>query len=291
MNCSNCGTFNNEGSKFCIRCGNNLTLINQPTSYQPINNTQVVEPTSTNINLQNSQPISNEQVNNTQSVSNEPLSYFMYLIAVLLKPIQTFKEEESKLSNTKTSIIFSIVVAGIIMVVNLLKSMFSVVMTKTLDYSTFKYKTSFEFSNLKDLDYLSLIGKNFLIYLAIIFAIAGVYYLGSLIIKKSISFAKMLSVSSTSVVPYVVLGMVLSPILSKIWAPLGIVATVVGMVYSVLIFFNLINKDITFVKSDSRIYFNLSCLSILAVSGYYIYIKFLTSNITDQLSNYLDLFK
>ena len=24
MNCPNCGTFNNEGFKFCIKCGNSL---------------------------------------------------------------------------------------------------------------------------------------------------------------------------------------------------------------------------------------------------------------------------
>lgn len=287
MNCSKCGTVNNEGSKFCIRCGNELTV---PIVQAQIN--QVVEPLQqVGQTVNNYEPQHTVQSVQTSNISNEPLNYFMYIIAVLLKPMECFKEEENKLSNTKTALIFSVIVAVIMMLVNLLKTMVSAVLTKSLDYSTFKYKTSFEFSNLKDLDYLSLIGKNFIIYLSIIFAVALVYYLGTLIIKKNSNFMKMLSTAATSILPYIVLGMIISPLLGKIWTPLGVVANVGGIVYSLLIFFNLINKDLTFTNSDNRIYFNLSCLSILGVAGYYVYIKLLTSGITDQLSNLLDMFK
>lgn len=309
MVCPNCQTSNNDNSKFCIRCGNNLSDIDTNTS-QPINETPVTEesvempqqvvqnnePTpvventiinqqsiSQNYNMNISQPT-------TSNVSSAPLNYLMYLLLILIKPFQCFKEEEAKLSNTKTSLILSGIVAGAMMLINLIKSMISVVFVKTMDYSTFQYKTSFEFSNLKELDYLSLIGKNLLIYAAVILAIALVYYLASLVAKKQVSFIKFLSISATSVVPFVVLGMVASPLLGKIWSPLTIVSMIIGAVYSVTIFMFLIKEEVKFEKQDLGIYFHLICMSILGTAGYYAYIKILTSGITDQLGNIMDMF-
>jgi len=84
--------------------------------------------------------------------------------------------------------------------------------------------------------------------------------------------------------------MVVSPILGKIWAPLSIVALVIGIVYSVLIFFNLINNEVDLENTDLKIYFHLICLSILGIAGYYLFVNMLTSSITGELDNILNMF-
>lgn len=177
------------------------------------------------------------------------------------------------------------------MIINLLTAIISSVFVKTMDYSTFKYKTEFNIEGLKNLDYLELIGKNLLIYVCIIAAIAVVYYLASLVAKKSINFMKKVSISASSIIPYVIMGIVVSPILGKIWAPLSIVATIIGTVYSVILFVLLISDNIHFERKDLCAYFHLACMTILGTAGYYAYMKLFTSGIANELGSYLDMFK
>ena len=300
MVCPKCGTDNSEGFKFCIKCGNGLeptrtefvnpvvteeVIVEQPVQQQPQQSFNTYQ-----------QPAQPQQPIQTSSVAvstpdNSPLNYLKYILGLLLKPFETYKSEEGKLSNVKNSLILSGIVAGAMMLINLLTAIISSVFVKTMDYSTLKMKTEFSFEGLKNLDYLSLIGKNLLIYVCIIAAIAVVYYLASLVAKKSINFMKTLSISASSLIPYVIMGMVVSPILGKIWAPLSIVATIIGAVYSIILFVLLINDNINFEKKDLCAYFHLACMTILGTAGYYAYMKLFTSGITDQIGSYLDMFK
>ncbi len=296
MICPKCGANNIDGSSFCIKCGTNLKEMPQMTQ-QPINNVppqnnQVAQTTvQPVINYQpqtiNQQPVINQ---NNANVNNSPLNYLTYIINVLLKPFKTFKEEETKLCNPKTSLIFSAIVAVAMMLITLFKAMISSIFVKTIDYSTYEYKTTVNFSQLKNLDWVGLLVKNLLIFAGVIVAIALIYYIVSLIFKKSTNFIKMLSVSATSLIPYIGLGMIVSPILGKIWTPLSIIATVTGAVYSLLIFINLINEDLVFDNVDLKIYFHLICLSILGSAGYYLYMKLMFSSVSKDLNDLLNIF-
>lgn len=294
MECSKCGTYNSEGFKFCVKCGNNLedtstndNVSENSTSVQPNLNDNVV-PAQQNESMSSVQHTNN--TSNEKNTNNISLNYFRYITSFLLKPFQTFKQEENKLSDTKISLILSGIVACAMMIINLLTSMISVIFVKTMDYSTFKYKTEINFEGLKNLDYVSLIFKRLLIYAAIIAAIAGIYYLASLVVKKSLSFIKTLSISASSLMPYAVMCMVVSPILGKIWEPLAVISAVIGIVYSIAIFVVLINDNIKFDRKDFEIYFHSVCITILVTAGYYAYIKLITSEITNQMGSYLDLF-
>lgn len=300
MICPKCGSNNIEGSSFCIKCGINLKTIQQNNTNindMPIQNQQ---PVNNQLNQAVQQPIYNNQqqnnfqmnINNQSNVntSAEALNYFMYAVNVLLKPFKTFKEEESKLCNTKTSLIFSAIVAVMMMIAALIKSMITAVFSKTIDFSTYEYKTSVDFSKLKDLDWLSLIGKNLLIFIGVIVAIAGVYYIMCLIFKKTSNFIKILSISASSLIPYTILGLIISPILSKIWMPLSIITMIIGVVYSLLIFINLMDDTVTFDKIDTKIFFHLICLAILGSIGYYLYTKLMVSNVPNNINDLLDMF-
>ena len=294
MICPNCGMDNIQGSSFCVKCGNKLNTENVNNNFQQ----QVQEVNNVQANNQVGNPFvqntmqQNNYVNNVNVVTNtnKAMNFFMYILMILIKPFKTFKEEEEKLTDTKNSLILSGIVVGLMLVINLIKSMITTVFTKKMDYTTFKLKTVIDFSNLKNLDWLDLLGKHLLIYAGIILAIAVVYYLASLVFKKNGNFIKLLSISATSLIPFTLVGMFASFVLGKIWSPLYMVCVIVSLIYSVLILVCLINKQFEFENDDTKIYFHLICLGVLAVAGYYLYMKyFVLGTISSKVSDVLDL--
>lgn len=294
MICPNCGMDNIQGSSFCVKCGNKLNTENVNNNFQQqvqdVNNVQANNQVG-NPFVQNTMQ-QNNYVNNVNVVTNtnKAMNFFMYILMILIKPFKTFKEEEEKLTDTKNSLILSGIVVGLMLVINLIKSMITTVFTKKMDYTTFKLKTVIDFSNLKNLDWLDLLGKHLLIYAGIILAIAVVYYLASLVFKKNGNFIKLLSISATSLIPFTLVGMFASFVLGKIWSPLYMVCVIVSLIYSVLILVSLINKQFEFENDDTKIYFHLICLGVLAVAGYYLYMKyFVLGTISSKVSDVLDL--
>ena len=302
MICPNCGAKNIDGYSFCIKCGENLKDIQppEPEDEAPVQNEQ-------NIDFQESayddQPQNNYQEpvfddkpkNNYQhsarpiDASTAPLNYLMYIIAIILKPLKSFRDEEKKLMNTKTSIIFTLIVTGVMTIINLVKTIFTTVHVASYSWSE-GYNYSWEWGNIKNIKWLEVIFKNYIIYACIIFAIALVFYLGSLIIKKQLSFIKTLSITTTSIIPAVIGAMALSPLAGAIWSPLGVVFMVTGMVYSMIILYELMNKELK-LEGDTKIYFNLVCLGIIAVAGYYVYMKLFMSSVTSGIDDLMDIFK
>ena len=312
MICNKCGTQNNEGAKFCIRCGNplitdqvginqNNLMQNNELNYQTNSTFANTYDNQENSGLYNNignQPINPQPVYNQQTihktgdnlnVSSSPLNYLMYIIAILIKPFKSFNEEESKLNNTKTSIILAVIISGIMTIINLIKTIFTTVRVASYSW-TDGYSYSWEWYNLKNIEWFEVIVKNFLIYACIIFAIALLFYLGSLIIKKQLSFIKSLSIVSTSTIPIIICTMIISPLVGKIWEPLSIVFMVVGAVYSLIILYELMNNELK-LDNDIKIYFNLICFSILFVAGYYLLMNLFANTVTSGLDGLLDLFK
>ena len=304
MICPKCGNENINGSTFCIKCGINLKELvsNQNINQQNNENVNVRqdEQIINNLNYnQVNQPTLN-QVNNSKENNNQQkfeeakktaVHYFKYAKDVLLNPYKTFKEKEVELTETKNALIFSGILAVVMMLITLLTAMITSIFVKELSAKTFELHTVVKFSNLGDLNYLVLIGRNLLIYAGIIAAIAGVYYIISLIFKKESKFTKLLSISATSIIPFIALGMILSPILSLIWTPLSIIAKVGGLVYSILVFMSLIKEELSFETKDLEIKFHLICLTILGTIGYYLYIKLFMAVVNNGLNDLLNMFK
>lgn len=301
MNCQKCGTLNGESSKFCVKCGSELKKeVVQPINTVPVQNTvispngiannNVVQPTNT-VSIQNNQaanttmqnnnieqptntvPVQNNQVanpvmqnnpttNNGQNVSaTGSLHYFSYMIAFVLKPFQTFKEERNKLENTKISLILSGIVVCIMTILNLITSMISAVYVKhTSWFSETTY--SWEWANLKNVNYIGLIFKNFLIYAIILVGIAGLFYIANLIVKKKLKFQESLSITASATLPMIFCCMVLATILGFIYAPLAFIVSIIGVIYSFLIFHELINYCLE-LEGNKRIYVNTICYGLI----------------------------
>lgn len=282
MICPNCNSNNIEGSSFCVKCGANLKEIQSPQPTQSNHKPLINNPES---NIPQQQVV--QEAPKIQNSSVGTINYIAFIIAMLQKPFKTFKAEESKLSDTKNSAMITVIIAALMVVINLVKSMISAVFVKTMDYSTFKYTTTVDFSRLKDLNYLELIGKNLLIYVAVMAGIALVYYIISMIFKKNANYIKMLSISSISLIPFILLGMIVSPLVGFLWNPLAMVATFLGATYTFLIFINLMDEELVFDSLDEKIYFHTICLTIILCAGYYIYTNLIVRSITKSISNFL----
>lgn len=323
MICPNCGTMNGENSKFCIKCGSNLVnnVSNQNNismnntsdqlqtqtvgnSFSNVNNQNVQQASETVFNSQtmtqdfinnsninnNNNGINNNTINTTNNIGSSTkiafANYFYILLAVILKPFTAFKEELTKFNEFKNSAMLALIVSGVATLITLFKTMLNVVRVTSLWSSEVKWV----WKNLKNVQYFKVIGTNFLIYIGIIVAIAGIYYLASLIIKKQVDFSRLLGIASASIVPIVLCSLVLSPILTMIHATLGTGISIVGGIYTLILVYETINNEIM-LEGNTKFYFNLICLSILIIAGYYLYMKFFMSSITNNLDSVLDMFR
>lgn len=296
MACSNCGAWNSPESKFCVKCGNALapsdSTINNQVQMNQVNSIQKQNQQPYQQSYQ--QPIPNSEMEQfTQyqqpfTTSNTPLNYWTYITHILLTPIQYFKNEEEKLNDSKTSFMLSLIITLVMTVSSLIQAVIATVRVASYSWSK-GYTYSWKWENLKDMKWIELIGKNFLIYAGIIIAIATVFYIASRIIKKNLNFIKTLSISATSVIPATIGTMILAPIMGIIWSPLGIVFMMAGLIYSFVILYELIN-NLLHLEGDMKVYFNSICFSVLIGSGGYVYMRLIMSAVLGDLGNIFNLF-
>ncbi len=289
MICQNCRTNNNEGNKFCVKCGNPLTNNN------PINNKQM----NNNLNNINNQNMVNNNMNNNMVNNNvnmrQPMNqnknngnneikvsfgdYFKIIIAFLTKPFNALKNENNKFSNFKNSFILSIIVSILFTIISFIKTIISTVRVTTGGLFS-EPETEWVWENLENLNFIKVIGTDLLIIIGIIFAIACVYYIAGLVVKKQPNFSKLLGLSTVSVVPMFICAMLLSPIFGLIHVHLGVIVTIIGGIYTLILVYENMNSEIN-LEGNIKYYFNLICLSILMSTGYFVYMKFITSTIKD----------
>ncbi len=285
MTCPNCGYENNESSSFCVKCGANIKEIKE----EPKNKEEVVATESAPVVEKSSTIVEETKTVNSTAKSKKPMNYIKFIIAFLIAPFKSFKDNEETLADTKTSLIISGGMSVIMMLITLFTSMINAIFAKTFDYSTFSYKTKVDFGRLGDLDYVSLIFKNLLIYACIIAAIALVYFLIAMIFKKKANYIKLLSSTAISMLPVVIGSMLVGPILGKIWSPLGLVVSIASIIYAIGILVTLINDQVTLEDKNYRIYYHGLSITILLVAGYYILINVLLSGITKGASSILNM--
>lgn len=258
MKCSNCGCELTEGSKFCVRCG---------TSVANNMGVNTVE----------------KKQNNNKGFLDTVLECFMFILNVLLKPVSTLKEKIKNYSDVKSSGILVLVVSLSLTIVNLLSNMISTIFVKKItSYYTGDTKLSIEFDNLKNLDYVDLIFKRFFEFAIFILALAGIYYIVSMIMKKSSSYFRLATISAVSLVPYGA-SIIISVIVSYIYAPLSFFILFGSLIYSLLTFINAMDEELNIDDSNLKVYFHTICMIVLIIAAYYIALNSTTSAINSLL--------
>ena len=109
------------------------------------------------------------------------------------------------------------------------------------------------------------------------------------LVKKQTNFARLLGISSLVVTPVLICSLLLAPILSLIWAELAMPVIIIGLIYTIILLYENMNNEIL-LEGNVKYYFNLVCLSILAVVIYFLYMKLVIGPATDGLEEIFDLF-
>lgn len=263
MKCVKCGKENSSDSKFCVGCGKALD--------QQINDNNDSKTSST-----------------TTTKKTTPFNFFKFMVASFLKPSQSFKEEKTKLDDIKNGMIFSGIVVALMMVVNLITNMISVVIVKRYSLFEGSTKTEIVFEKLKELPYLNLIFKNLLIYAVIVFALAGIFFIGALIVKKNITYIRSLVITAISMLPFIAISMFLSTILGLIWQPLSVIFVLIGFIYSITIFVSLLSEELQFDNKDYMIYYFAGCFATVMIITYFVVSNWVSSTVSSN--NMLDMF-
>ena len=293
MKCLKCGVENENGAKFCVNCGSPLEdgTINDSNIELNLTNNQMnnVQQNVNNMsNINNSNMLNNNNYNNIiKNIAAFP--FVQYCINILLKPYETFKKNEENLDNTKNSIILTIIVTLLATIATLISTIITSVRVPSYNISK-GYTYKWDFGQLKNIHFLNIVFKNVITYAIIIGAIALLFYLGSIVIKKNANFFKLLGISAGSMIPYILGSILLSSFFSIIWTPLGTAIATIGTIYTLIILYELINLELN-LPIEQKIYFNLICFSILLVGGNFIYDRFVASSLTKSIDDILNSYR
>lgn len=277
MECMKCGTQNHDNAKFCSGCGNSLEQMQMM-------NQVGVQNQNYNYQINNPEMYNNEKVVGNQNIKG--FNLFLFIMQAFLNPIKSFKEKSQEVMETKNSLLLGIIVAVIAVALSLINKVISTV--RIMDY--FNKETSWNWENLNGFPWFNTIGKDILLFGGIIFGVALLFYLASLIIKKDTNYLKMLSIVSVALVPSVIGIYVLGPIFGMLWDKLAIVFSIMGICYTITILCELINKEIQ-LEDDQKIYFNFICFSIIFIVLFFVIYQMTIGSALDTISSgYSDLF-
>lgn len=207
--------------------------------------------------------------NNSFDLMTTIMNCITFILAVALKPVNAFKSKVKDYSDFKSAGILVLFVALAKMIINLLGTMISVIFVKQRNFFSGETKFSVSFENLKNLDYFDLIVKNVFWAIVVIAAVAGIYYIVAMIMKKNVNYFRLVSITAVSFVPVFVAGFV-SIIIAYIYAPLGAFLVFAAFIYSFLIFINAIDDEVEFKDADYKIYFHAICLTVMFIVAYYV---------------------
>jgi len=267
MICKTCGKENEAGVNFCVYCGNSLaqTEVTSQPAVAP------VVPPMGNV-TQPTQPVGNVGGSKKPNAFVELLlNSFNTLKGYFLKPTNSI--DESSADVKKVAIIGGILTVAM-MLFNLIMSMLGAVIEGSLLDSTF----GIEFSNLEDLEYLDLILKNLLVYAIVMLAIAGIFYVGSLLVKKEVKYTKFLTMVFITAIPFMIGVSGVSTILRFIYSDLHFIAVVASFIYAITLFTSLVNRELK-LENMTKIFYNAACYSILTIASYYIIVNIVASKI------------
>lgn len=210
--------------------------------------------------------------------------YFSVIKAIILKPFTGLKDEINKISNILSAGILALIIAALATILTLIKTIITTVRVTSI----WNDETSWVWDNISNINFVKAIGLNFIIFLGLIAAVAFVYYIGSLILKKQADFPKLLGIAVTTTLPVIICYTLISPILGMIWGLLGLLATVIGLVYTLILTYELMSEELG-LKENSKFYLNLICLTIISAIIYYVIIYLLIASVANGLNGIFNL--
>lgn len=210
--------------------------------------------------------------------------YISVIKAVILKPFTGLKEEINKISNILSAGILALIISGIATLLTLIKTIITTVRVSSI----WNDETSWVWDNISNINFVKAIGLNFLIFLGVIASVAVVYYIAGLIIKKQPEFPKLLGIAVTTTLPMFICYTLISPILGMLWGLFSILATILGVVYTLILIYELMSEELS-LKENTKFYLNLVCLSIITSIIFYMIMYLLLASVATGLNGIFNL--
>ena len=239
MFCPECGAKNEPNTQFCAECGFKLGA----------------------------------KTAGATGGSSAPFSikgFMTMLITIFLKPVTGFKEKLNNFDSFKVSVIFASIVAVITMVLQLLTRIWQTVHVYMRDPETREWGYQWYWDNMEGFAWVDNTILAFLIVLGAIAAVALIYFLAGLIARKEVKYQRALAVATVSLIPLVLVGFILVPILAWIQIHLASMAMIVVAVYCLAMLISGMNEELKLEDSNERLYVNMACIAILVVILYFI---------------------
>lgn len=287
MKCPNCGKDVKEGAKFCVSCGTSLVEEkSKKVETEQSDNSQKVEEVKEKVSAKVKEVKETAKKAADSDFMKVVLSSLMFLVNILLKPIKTLKSKIEYYSDPKNGFILAGVVALVTMIVRVVVDFVMALIQKQCQTSLFGSGSCLTIGEkLKAIPWMDITLKHLLIILITMFAIAGIYYIASLIAKKSVNFMRLLTITAISLVPACAATYLLCPIFGWINVHFGVIVGIVGMIYSLVIFFSAIKDEFKFDNADKAVYFHLICASVILIIVYFVGYNMTVSTINNSLGS------
>lgn len=272
----NMGMNNNSNMNMGMNNDQNMNMNNN----QPMNNNNGFNTNPTTM------PIGNN-INNLYNTNSNPINktLFKTILNTIIKPVSITKEELSIFDDFKASGITAVLITVLATIIFLIKTIIDVV--RIPGYGDKKY--TWDWDMLKYFDFFKYLGTMLLVFAGIIVLLAGTYYVASIIIKKKTKFQKLLALCAISILPVIITTTILSPILTKIYLPLGLITSGAGIIYTIVILFEHVNKELS-LDDDKKVYVNLASLAAFILIAYFVATKIMSSIIGTDITIMSDIF-
>lgn len=235
----------------------------QNSDVRPVGQEQFSQPVS-NVAPQ-AQPVNmTEAVNSVRSESNNNSNFNLinFLKNMIIKPYSTIDNEISELESTNNTLKVVSFTSIFALIAVIITTIFGAAKT-----SSYFSGDKWDFSNLQYVGWIDVLIEFLIMMAIIIIGIAATIYIVGMLFKKNSNFVQLIGIAAAIVVPFVLLNLGISPILSVLTSGLGNVLKyirTVGFVYSLILLALAINKIFSIEKGDKKVYF---FSLILLISG------------------------
>ena len=208
-----------------------------------------------------------------------------FILSVFKNPVTGVKKGIAGYSDFNNSWLLPVIAAGTYTVFNLIFAIFRTVSRPASLFGT--KKAGLDFSLLNKFDWFQNTIGNFLIVLATIAAIAGIYYLAGLIMKKNeLNYFRLVTIVSVASFGWILTASLISPLLLNVSAPIAGAIGYAGMIFSGLVVYEAMSAELE-LKDDKKVVVNIIVAAIIALAITLIsasLIKSSTNSIVDSLN-------
>lgn len=259
-------SMNEESENQGITDKSSLVEENRITNNDDLN--QTIENIENYISQEDSSQQTNAEIKSQEiPLKDKPsksVHYFSMIGKFLGRPISTIQEQVNNFT-MKDSAIIMVLTSIIAVLLNFIVQAINTIKETTIDWNNGGTTIEWNFENLKELNYIDILLKNWAYILIIILVLTAIYYVVALFARRKIKVYPILSLISLSILPIVVTTFVLFPIIGEFSLLIAIIILIIGFVYSNLILILGINEVVAFEKLDSKIYYQLICAVLISI--------------------------